>query len=106
MTTSNDAISIHTICECDNARHMNPVSNKYKTSFSLEVDALIIWLSKYLLLLSIIRTITLSIIRESNCGNQPILKFAWDTDSGNQPTISIQISQNDQVPEEQKTTAF
>jgi len=32
VTASADAMSIHTVCECDNARHMNPVPNKYKTS--------------------------------------------------------------------------
>jgi len=37
VTAGADAMSIHTICECDNARHMIPVPNKCKTSLFLKL---------------------------------------------------------------------
>ena len=37
-----DATSIHTVCECDNARHMSPVQQQVQNFIVLEADALTI----------------------------------------------------------------
>jgi len=42
VPTSTDAMSIHTVCECDNARHMNPVQQQAQNFIVLEADALMI----------------------------------------------------------------
>jgi len=42
VSTSTGAISIHTICECDEARYMNPVKPQVRNFIIFGVDALII----------------------------------------------------------------
>ena len=37
VAASADATLIHTICECNDARHMNPVYNKCETSLFLKL---------------------------------------------------------------------
>jgi len=42
VPTGADAMSIHTVCECDNARHMNPVQQQAQNFIVLGADALMI----------------------------------------------------------------
>ena len=76
VTTSTCALLIHTICEWDNAWYMNLVRTQVQNFIIFGVDALIIWLSKYLLQLSIIRANNVSSVQEFNCGNQPTISIS------------------------------
>jgi len=76
VTTSTRAMLIHTICEWDNAWYMNLVKTQVQNFIIFGVDALIIWSSKCLLLLSIIRTNNISSVRKFNCGNQPTISMS------------------------------
>ena len=83
MTDSDDRVSasawarlIHTACECNQARHMKSVDPQIQNFIIFGVDALIIWLSKHLVLLSIMRTRIALNIQEVNCGNQPTISIS------------------------------
>jgi len=109
VTISTRAMLIRTVCEWDNARYMNLVKTQVQNFIIFGVDALIIWLSKHLLQLSIIRTNTISSVREFNCGNQPtisisILQFLETPTVVSSPRSQILDLQDGQVPEEQKTS--
>jgi len=42
VSASADAMSIHTVCECDDARHTNPVQPQARNFIVFEADALTI----------------------------------------------------------------
>jgi len=80
MTDSDDRASasaraelIHTICECNQAQYKKSVDQQIQNFIIFGVDALIIWLSKYLLLLSIIGTRMVLNNQDFNCGVQPTI---------------------------------
>jgi len=66
---------IHTICECNQARYTELVNLQMQNFIIFGVDALIIWLSKHLLLLSIMRTRIALNVWEVNCGNSPRSRY-------------------------------
>ena len=90
---------------------MNLVKAQVQNFIVFEVDALTIWSSKCLLQLSIMRAKNASSVREFNCGDQPTISMSV-SQLLETPTVVISprsqlpVLQDDQVPEEQKTTLF